>query len=220
MNLIKSQRITKIIAKIRRIKNYEEMTKEELIISLLKSKQSIDEFLNNNNNNNLYDNKVTDIRRILNRLRDILPRKYRKEIKEKLYEIEQNENLSEKEENDEYLRKIVRILNDKERYSLYDRGDLDCYGIRDTENLFDEASEEDYYKPILIKSSFKGNYNYYKSRGDKEIRLSVRQYLNKITSHLYDLINNRRIVRRVWKIQISMHVNFISSKDTGETPTI
>ena len=48
----------------------------------------------------------------------------------------------------------------------------------------------------------------------------MRQYLNKITSHLYDLINNHRIVRRVWKIQISMHVNFISSKDTGETRTI
>ena len=28
------------------------------------------------------------------------------------------------------------------------------------------------------------------------------------------------IARRVWKIQISMHVNFISSKDTGETHTI
>ena len=36
------------IAKIRRIKNYEEMTKEELIISLLKSKQSIAELFNNN----------------------------------------------------------------------------------------------------------------------------------------------------------------------------
>ena len=71
------------IAKIRRIKNYEEMTKEELIISLLKSKQSITELFNNN----LYDNKISDIRRILNRLRDILPRKYKKEIKEKLYEI-------------------------------------------------------------------------------------------------------------------------------------
>ena len=56
------------IAKIRRIKNYEEMTKEELIISLLKSKQSITELFNNN----LYDNKISDIRRILNRLRDIL----------------------------------------------------------------------------------------------------------------------------------------------------
>ena len=102
------------IAKIRRIKNYEEMSKEELIISLLKSKQSIAELFNNN----LYDNKISDIKRILNRLRDILPRKYRKEIKEKLYEIEHQENLSE--ENNEYLRKLVRILNDKEKHSPYD----------------------------------------------------------------------------------------------------
>ena len=39
------------ISKIRRIKNNEEMSKEELIKSLLKSKQSIAEFFNNNNNN-------------------------------------------------------------------------------------------------------------------------------------------------------------------------
>ena len=52
------------ITKIRRIKNYEEMTKEELIISLLKSKQSIAELFNNN----LFDNNISDIRRILNRL--------------------------------------------------------------------------------------------------------------------------------------------------------
>ena len=79
------------IAKIRRIKNYEEMSKEELIISLLKSKQSIAELFNNNNN--LHYNKISDIRRIINRLRDTLPRKYRKEIKDKLYEIERQENL-------------------------------------------------------------------------------------------------------------------------------
>ena len=202
------------IAKIRRIKNYEEIPKDELIISLLKSKQSIAGIFNNN----LYDNKISDIRRILNRLRDILPRKYRKEIKEKLYEIEHNENLLE--ENDEYLRKLVRILNDKEEHSLYDRDDFDYYGIRDIENLFDEASEEDYYKPILVKSSFKSNYKYYESRGDKEKRLSVRQYLNKVKSYLYDLINDHRIARRVRKIQMSMRVDSISSEDTGETRTI
>ena len=33
--------------------------------------------------------------------------------------------------------------------------------------LFDEASEEDYYKPISAKNSFKKNYKYYESRGDK-----------------------------------------------------
>ena len=65
------------ITKIRRIKNYEEMSKEELIISLLKSKQSIAELLNNN----LDDDKISDIRRILKRLRDIIPKRHRKENK-------------------------------------------------------------------------------------------------------------------------------------------
>ena len=65
------------IVKIRRIKNYEEMSKEELIISLLKTKQSIAEPFNNN----LEGGKIRDIRRIFNRLRDILPKRYRKLIK-------------------------------------------------------------------------------------------------------------------------------------------
>ena len=104
--------------------------------------------------------------------------------------------------------------------SPYDRDDFDYYGIRDIENLFDGVIEEDYYKSILVKSSFKDNYKYYENRGDKEKRLSVRQYLNKITPHLYDLINDHRIARRIWKIQISMRVNVISSEDTGETRTI
>ena len=34
------------------------------------------------------------------------------------------------------------------------------------------------------------------------------------------MVNDHRIDRRVWKIQISMRANFISSKDTGETRTI
>ena len=50
--------------------------------------------------------------------------------------------------------------------------------------------------------------------------LSVRQYIIMITPYLYDLINDHRVVRRVWKIQISMCVNFVSSNDTGETLTI
>ena len=38
-----------------------------------------------------------------------------------------------------------------------------------------------------------------------------------IAPYIYDLINDHRIARRVWKIQINMHFNFISSRDTGET---
>ena len=84
------------------------MKKEDLIISLLKSNQSIAELFNNN----VYDNEISDIRGILSRLRDIFPKKDRKEIKDKLYEIEHQRNISEeeKEKIDEYLRKLVRIL--------------------------------------------------------------------------------------------------------------
>ena len=79
--------------------------------------------------------------------------------------------------------------------------------------LFNETSKEDYYKPIFIKKYHKGNY----SNRDIETKLSVYQYLNNIRLHLHNLINDHRIVRRVWKIQINMHINFISSRDTGGT---
>ena len=54
-------------------------------------------------------------------------------------------------------------------------------------------------------------------------KLSVKEYLHMITQYLYDLINDHKPNKnksKVWKIQISMRVNFISSKDTGETRTI
>ena len=138
------------IAKVRGVKNYEDIKKEDLLISLLKSKESKSELFNDNNNN-----EISDIKRILNRQRDILSKKDRKEIKDKLHEIEHQRNISEEEQ--DYLIKLARILNDKEEHSLYDRDDFDYYGIRDIENLFDEVSEEDYYKPIFAKSSHKGN---------------------------------------------------------------
>ena len=55
---------------------------------------------------------------------------------------------------------------------------------------------------------------------EAEKKLSVKQYLKKITPRLYNLINDHKIVKKVWKIQISVRVNFTSSKDTGETRTI
>ena len=67
------------------------MSKKELIISLLKSKQSIAELFNNN----LDDDKISDTKIIVKRLRDILPKRYKKEIKKKLQEIENKENLLE-----------------------------------------------------------------------------------------------------------------------------
>ena len=81
LNQIMTMTNHKGIAKIRRIQNYEEISKEEIIISLLKSKSSLAEFFNNN----LDNDKITDIKKILNRLKDVLRKKHSKGIKKELY---------------------------------------------------------------------------------------------------------------------------------------
>ena len=223
------------IARLRRIKNIEELTKEDLIITCLKSKNSDTEHsyvkffnakANDNDNDDTYDDKIRgkirDIKIIFNRLRNIVTNKDRKKITKELHEIEKMQNLSdnEKEEIYDHLIKLVNSLNKKEKYQYHDRDDLDYYGIKDIENLFSNVDDidDDYYKPILIKRSFKNNYKYYESKGDKDKELSVKQYLYMIMPYLRDLTNNNK--SNEWKIQINMHVNFISSKDTGEARTI
>ena len=126
-----------------------------------------------------------------------------------------------KKEIHDHLVELVNTLNKKETCQYHERDDLDYYRIRDIENLFSNADE--YYKSILVESSFKNNYKYYESRGDKDKKLSVKQYLYKIMPYLRDIINDHKAIRnesKEWKIQITMHVNFISSKDTGEMRTI
>ena len=105
--------------------------------------------------------------------------------------MEKKENLSdnEKEEIYDYLVKVVRTFNKKEKYKYHDYDDLDYYGIKDIEKLFINVDDDDDdYKPILIKSSFKDNYKYYESRGDKDKNLSVKQYLYKIMPYLNEFI--------------------------------
>ena len=167
---------------MRRIKNRGKLTKEGLIISLLKSESSDAErnymiqFNNNTDDDDTYDGKIrgkiSDIRMILSRLGNTVTNNDRKKIKRMPYEIEKKENLSDKEKEKIYddLVELVNTLNKKEEYKYHDRDDLDYYGIRDIENLFDNNNDNfsDYYKPILIESSFKNNYKYYESRGDKD----------------------------------------------------
>ena len=230
----------KEIARLRRIKNSNKLTKEGLITSLLESEISnakrnyMKHFNNNTNddnntNNDTYDgkirDKISDVRMILSRMGNTITNNDRKKIKKELYEIENKKNLSDKEKEKNYhnLVELVNKLNKKEKYKYHDRDDLDYHGIRDIENLFDADNNDDYYKPILVKSSFNENYKYYESRGDKDKKLSIEQYLDMIKPYLSDLINENKAIENnsnEWKIQINMHVNFVSSNDTGEIRTI
>ena len=89
----------KEIARLRSIKNIEKLTKEELIIALLKSESSaaernFEKLFNNNNNtdDDTYDDKIRDkirdINIIFSRIGNIVTNKCRKKIKKELYEIE------------------------------------------------------------------------------------------------------------------------------------
>ena len=120
-------------------------------------------------------------------------------------------------------------FNTREKYKDHDRDDPDYYGIRDIEVLIGEIDEEDYYKTIKIYSTFKVNYKKYESRGDRNKNLSAKQYLYKMRPYLRDMINERKAAIKLknnktqsgeWEIQLSMHVNLISSKDTWKTRTI
>ena len=108
------------IARLRRIKNSDNLTKEHLIISLLKSESNPVE-RNNSISDDTSDDKIkskkNDIRLILSRLGNIVTKKYRKEIKKELYETEKKQNLSdnEKEEIYDHLVELVNTLDKKRR---------------------------------------------------------------------------------------------------------
>ena len=149
-----------------RIKNRYKLTKEGLIMSLLKLESSnakrnyIKHFNDNtdddtNTNDDTYDgkirDKISDIRMILSRLGNIVADNDRKKIKKELYETEnKKKNLSDKEKEKNYdnLVELVNNLNKKEEYKYHDCDDLDYHGIRDLGNLFDAVNNDEYYKPI------------------------------------------------------------------------
>ena len=128
---------------MRRIGNRDKLTKEDLIIALLKSESSDAEhnYMKHFNNNADYDDtydgkirgKMSDIRMMLSRLGNTVTHNDRKKIKRELYEIEKKKNLSDNEKEEIYdnLVKIVKTFDRKETYQFHNRDDLDYYGIRD-----------------------------------------------------------------------------------------
>ena len=108
---------------MRRIKNRDKLTKEDLIITLLKSANSAAErnymkhFNNNNTDDDTYDDKIrgkiSDINIILSRLGNIVTKTDRKKIKKELYEKEEKQNLSDREKEEIYdnLVNLTKIIN-------------------------------------------------------------------------------------------------------------
>ena len=66
-------------------------------------------------------------------------------------------------------------------------------------------NEEDYYEPKEIKNAFDGSYILYESKGDKDAKLELWEYFNKIRPYLRDMIDYYKI-KDEWKIQLVMGI--------------
>ena len=88
-----SQNELEQIAKMRRIKNYKNMSREELLIALLKSKQSHAELYKSKSNNV----EIEETKKIFNELRNKFSKSKIKEIRKKLCEKEKGLKNEEQE---------------------------------------------------------------------------------------------------------------------------
>ena len=104
-----------------------------------------------------------------------------------------------------YSKEIKEIVNDPilDKDEKIDKIKKSSYGLSDN------------FKPYKFTSSFNSNYVEYKSDGDEDKKLSIKEYLAAIRPYLSDMINEHKN-KDEWKIQINMSINFISLKDSDE----
>ena len=153
----------KAIAEMRGIKGYESMSESELLSAITPSKKAKK---GKKQKTDFSEARIEEIRKEFNELRYKLKLKI-KEIRKNLYEIENEKNLSESKikEIEKNLTELEENLSETKKY--YDYDDSEYCGIRNVRDLFDLSIDEDYYKPIIAKSAFDGNYIQYESKGDK-----------------------------------------------------
>ena len=167
------------------------------------------------------NNAIKEVREIFNEIRSNLSceetkKKNRKELykKETAYNfLKEKDGLTDKEKIilkniGKYLKKLNNDLKKSYKYQ-----DNVMYGL---DYLFNEANEEDYYEPKEINSAFNGSYVLYESKGDKDAKLALWEYFNKIIPYLRDTIDNHK-AKDEWKIQLVMRFIFVSFIDANET---
>ena len=148
----------KKVAKSRGIKGYKTMSKE---------RKKFD------------DERLKKIRKDLNELRRKFFKPNINEIRQRFYNIENPKNLfkSKIKEIEQNVFGLEKSFSKSKKYCGND--DIEYRGIRDTGNLFNQSTDED-YKPVRTISAFNNSCIEYESEGDENKNLSIRKYFNTI----------------------------------------
>ena len=179
---------------------------------LKKTKRKNNQILTPKNNQlqkNRFNNKerIGIIRQELKELAYKLSKSELKEIKKRLYIVENKKGLLNSKKNRKCLDELDEKIRKLDRY--YHDDDFEYKGIKNIEDLFRLSISEDYYKSTLIKTGYSGNYTKYESKGDKI--LTVEEYLSLIGPYFAGVINDYKS-KGEWKVQLTAEINFISLK--------
>ena len=192
-----SRDIIKLLARKRNIKNYKRKSNDKKL-KAIKENKTLKQPKNKK--------RIDSIREDLKNLSYKLSKSELKEIKNNLYHIEKTKQFDSKKTN-KRLNELEKKLLELKKY--HDHDDFEYKGIKNIKDLFKLSIDEDYYKPILVKSGYNKNYAQYRSKGDRI--LAIQEYLALIEKYLRELINHYKN-KGEWKIQLIAEINFISLK--------
>ena len=138
------------------------------------------------------NNAIKEARKLFNELRNNLSREETKRIRKELYKKENVYNFLKEKDSLTNKQKIVlkniskylkKLNNDLKKLNKYH--DNVMYGLN---YLFNEVNEED-YEPKEINDAFGGSNILYESKGDKDAKLALWAYFDKIRPYLRDVID-------------------------------
>ena len=84
----------------------------------------------------------------------------------------QNLSNNEKEKIYDRLVELAKKFDKKEEHKRTDHDDEDYFGRKELENLFGDIDNDNYYKPVLVRSSFKKIINIMKAEQTKDMKNS------------------------------------------------
>ena len=192
--------ITKYLSKKRNIADYKSKSNDELLRSI-------------KNKGNKQQQRIDVVREDLTELGYKLPKSELKDIKKCLYNIESKKKLLNSKRTIKYLDELNKEIDKLNRY-YRDYDDYEYKGIKDIKNLFKLSIDKNYYKPILVKSGYNGNYVQYESKGDKI--LTLEEYLALIEKYLRGEFK----LKGEWKLQLIAEISFISLKPGSDETCI
>ena len=85
--------------------------------------------------------------------------------------------------------KIIKVIRNIFRLKKQVKG-IKYIVLRNIMNLSKHEEGENYYKPVRLNNFWSNNYIEYKSNGNKNRIISVKEYLDKIRPYLKDIIND------------------------------